>query len=108
VVGGLAAEGAPPAAGAREAALVGALAVLGSALPLGLFYVALTHAPAAEVSAWFFLVPVIGVGTAWPLLGEAPDAALAAGMTAVAAGLWMVLGERDRPQGRLVDSTAPP
>ncbi|MBY0394983.1 MAG: EamA family transporter, partial [Thermoleophilia bacterium] len=80
----------------------------GSALPLGLFYVALTRAPAGEVSAWFFLVPVIGVGTAWPLLGEAPDAALAAGMAAVAAGLWMVLGERGRPEGGLVDSTAPP
>ena len=25
---------------------------------------------AGKVSAWFFLVPVIGVLTAWPLLGE--------------------------------------
>lgn len=108
VAGGLMAEGAPADAGVREAALVAVLAVLGSALPLGLFYVALTRAPAGEVSAWFFLVPVIGVGTAWPLLGEPPDAALAAGMAAVAAGLWMVMGERGRPEGGLVDSAAPP
>ena len=49
------------------------LAAVGSALPLALFYIALVRAPAAEVSAWFFLVPVVGVLTAWPLLGRDAD-----------------------------------
>lgn len=56
------------------------LATVGSALPLALFYIALMQAPAAEVSAWFFLVPVVGVLTAWPLLGETPTAQLLVGM----------------------------
>lgn len=70
------------------------LAVIGGAIPLALFYRALAEAPAGEVSVWFFLVPVIGVASAWPLLGEVPDASLAAGMGAVAVALWLVLGRR--------------
>ena len=53
----------PDATGAREVALIVLLAAVGSALPLALFYIALIQAPAAEVSAWFFLVPVVGVLT---------------------------------------------
>jgi len=48
------------------------------------------------VSAWFFLVPVIGVLTAWPLLGEVPGPRLWAGLVLVCAGLWMVLAPRRR------------
>jgi probable blue pigment (indigoidine) exporter len=105
---GLAGEGAPAATGAREVALIVALAAVGSALPLALFYVALTRAPAAEVSAWFFLVPVVGVLTAWPLLGETPSAQLLVGMAGVSAGLVLVLRRRAAAPGRLVDSPAPP
>lgn len=82
------------------------VAVVGSALPLALFYLALIRGPAGEVSAWFFLVPVVGVLTAWPALGERPTPGLLAGMVGVCAGLWLVLrGPRD---GRLVPSGADP
>jgi probable blue pigment (indigoidine) exporter len=106
-VAGLLVEGADLPLGPREIALVIGLAVLGSAAPLALFYLALAIAPAAEVSAWFFLVPVVGVATAWPLLGETPTARLAVGMAGVCTGLWLVVAARGRPEGRLVDSTAP-
>lgn len=51
------------------------------------------------VSAWFFLVPVIGVLMSWPLLGEVPSRSLAVGMVAVALGLWLVLGAGRRWPG---------
>lgn len=86
-------------AGPRAAGLVAVLAVTGSAAPLALFYTALQQAPAGEVSAWFFLVPVVGLLTAWPLLGETPGASLMVAMVAVAAGLWLVLA-RSAPPGR--------
>ena len=106
---GLVAEGAPAATGGRELALVALLGVVGSAVPFALFYVALARAPAAEVSAWFFLVPVIGVLTAWPLLGEEPTLRLLVGMAGVCLGLWLVMGIRaGRVQGGLVDSVPPP
>jgi probable blue pigment (indigoidine) exporter len=101
-------EGDPSTTGAREVALVVALAVVGSAAPLALFYLALSRGPAAEVSAWFFLVPVVGVLSAWPLLGETPGARLVVGMAGVSAGLWLVLGPRAAARGRLVDSPTPP
>jgi drug/metabolite transporter (DMT)-like permease len=108
-VAGLVAEDAPRAAGGREIALVLGLAVVGSAVPFALFYLALTRAPAAEVSAWFFLVPIIGVLTAWPLLGEEPTVRLLVGMAGVCLGLWMVMGiRRGRSVGGLVDSAPPP
>jgi drug/metabolite transporter (DMT)-like permease len=95
------------ALGAREAALVAGLALAGSAAPAALFYLALARGPAAEVSAWFCLVPAVGVATAWPLLGEEPGARLAVGLAAVSAGLWLVLRGPARGTGRLVDSAAP-
>ena len=98
----------PPALGWREAGLVVVLALVGSAAPLALFYLALARAPASEVSAWFFLIPVIGVITAWPFLGETPSPRLVVGLAGVSAGLWLVLGGRVGDQGRLVDSPAPP
>ena len=106
---GLLVEGAPAAAGARELGLVMLLAVVGSAVPFALFYLALARAPAAEVSAWFFLVPVIGVATAWPLLGEDPTLRLLVGVAGVGLGLWLVMGvRRGRREGGLVDSISPP
>ena len=107
-LGGAVGEGAPEATGAREVALIIGLAALGSALPLALFYLALGRGPAGEVSAWFFLVPVVGVLTAWPILGETPSVRLVVGMAAVSVGLWLVLGRRAAPRGRLVDSPTPP
>lgn len=89
---GAAAAQPPGPLGGRELLLVAVLATLGSAAPLALFYRALTLAPAAEISAWFFLVPVVGVLLAWPLLGEQPSETLVVGMAAVSVGLWLVLG----------------
>lgn len=99
-------EDGPRTTGAREVALVLILAAIGSALPLALFYTALIGAPAGVVSAWFFLVPVVGVLTAWPLLGETPSVVLMAGMAGVSVGLWLVLA---LPTGsRLVRSEPDP
>lgn len=104
---GLVLEDGPLPVGARELALVAGLAALGSAAPLALFYMALERGPASEVSAWFFLVPVVGVASAWPLLGEAPTGRLVVGLVAVSAGLWLMMSARVRAGGRLVDSAAP-
>jgi drug/metabolite transporter (DMT)-like permease len=65
-------------------------------------------APAAEVSIWFFLVPVIGVASAWPLLGEVPQGRLLVGLAGVSVGLWLVMSARAAREGGLVDSAAPP
>ena len=92
--------------GISTVALVAGLAVVGSAAPLVLFYIALGQAPAGEVSAWFFVVPVVGVLSAWPLLGETPSLRLAVGMIAVSLGLWLVLAGRRAP--RLVPLRASP
>ena len=85
--------GADGRAGARPGLILG-LGVVGSAAPLALFYLALMRAPASEVSAWFFLIPVIGVLSAWPLLGEDADPRLVIGLGGVSLGLWLVLGGR--------------
>jgi drug/metabolite transporter (DMT)-like permease len=107
LLGGLVGEGAPEATTPRELGLILLLAVVGSAVPFAMFYVALQRAPAAEVSAWFFLVPVVGVLMAWPLLGETPSAQLVAGMVGVSGGLWLVLGRGAGGRERLVPSTPP-
>ena len=107
VLGGLVGEGAPEATTPRELGLILLLAVVGSAVPFAMFYMALQRGPAAEVSAWFFLVPVVGVLMAWPLLGETPTAQLMAGMVGVSGGLWLVLGRGAGGRERLVPSTPP-
>lgn len=68
-----------------------AVAALGSAVPLMLFYAALEHGPAGELSALFFLVPIVGVVSAWPLLGEAPTWSLLVGLVCVCIGLVLVM-----------------
>ena len=87
--------GARPVAIAGWQMLIGAAMLaalgLGIAVPFALFDVALGRGEAGKVSAWFVLVPVIGVLTAWPLLGETPGPRLWAGLVLVCAGLWMVL-----------------
>jgi drug/metabolite transporter (DMT)-like permease len=101
--------GAPTADGGALALALG-LALVGSALPTACFYLALARAPAAEVSAWFCLVPVVGVASAWPALGERPGPRLLAGLAAVVAGLWLVLRPPRRaggPRGA-VGRLAPP
>jgi probable blue pigment (indigoidine) exporter len=95
---GLVTGGAPSATGGREFGLIMTVAVLGTAIPFALFYVALGRGGAGTVSAWFFLVPVIGVLTAWPLLGEVPGPRLWAGLVLVCAGLWMVLAPVRTPR----------
>ncbi len=88
---GLIFEVPPSALGVRQWGLVLIVAVVGSAIPFALFYVALGRGDAGRVSAWFFLVPVVGVFTAWPLLGETPGVRLWIGLALVCGGLWMVL-----------------
>ena len=61
------------ASGMPLVGLILLLGLIGSAIPFALFYIALGRGEAGKVSAWFFLVPVIGVLTAWPLLGETPS-----------------------------------
>jgi len=90
----------PVPSSAKDIGLVLFLAVVCSALPTALFYFALRIGVASELSAWFFLVPIIGVATAWPLLGEAITVPLGIGLLGVSAGLWLVL----RPRERLVAS----
>ncbi len=84
----------------RIVGLILLLGAVGSALPTALFYSALRRGPAAELSALFFLVPVIGVATAWPLLGETVTVPLAIGLVGISIGLWLVL----RPRQPLVES----
>jgi len=91
IVIGTIAEPPPSATGARELGLIVLLAALGSAVPLGLFYLALNRAPAAIVSAWFFLIPVIGVFSAWPILGEEPTPSLWVGLVGICVGLLFVM-----------------
>lgn len=93
---GLLFEGAPQASGGREIGLILLVALVGNAVPFALFYVALGRGSAGRVSAWFFLVPVVGVLTAWPLLGEVPGPRLWAGLVLVCLGLWMVLAPSRR------------
>jgi len=90
----------PIPSNARDVGLILFLGVVGSAVPTALFYFALRIGVASELSAWFFLVPIIGVATAWPLLGEAVSVPLGIGLLGVSAGLWLVL----RPRERLVAS----
>jgi O-acetylserine/cysteine efflux transporter len=114
LVGGLALMGTgaliegPPSVDGRAFALVALTAVVGAAVPMALFYLALVRAPAGEVSAWFFLVPVIGVLSAWVLLGETPDASLVFGLITISCGLWLVMARRVAHVGGLVKSPPPP
>jgi len=100
-------EDGPPPFGPREIALILGIAVVGGAIPFALFYLALARAPATQVSTWFFLIPVVGVLSAWLLLGEQPTARLVVGLAAVSVGLWLVLAIR-APQEELLVDSAPP
>lgn len=92
---GLIGEGVPPA-DIEAFGLVLLVAVIGGALPLALFYIALTRAPAGEVSAWFFLVPAVGVLSAWWLLDETPGVSLLVGLVTVSVGLYLVMSRRSQ------------
>jgi probable blue pigment (indigoidine) exporter len=83
-------EGGPSATGPKEIGLIVFIAVVGSALPFACFYLALARGGAATVSSWFLLVPVVGVLTAWPALGETPSPRLWVGLGMVCAGLWVL------------------
>lgn len=92
----------PVPTNAKDVGLILFLGAVGSALPTALFYSALRKGVASELSALFFLVPVIGVATAWPLLGEAITVPLGVGLVGISIGLWLVL----RPRQPLVESGA--
>ena len=59
------------------------------------------------MSTWFFLIPVVGVLSAWLLLGEQPTVRLVIGLAAVSVGLWLVLAIRAPREELLVDSAPP-
>ena len=105
-VGGVGEEWPPPV-GAREVARILGVAVAGGAIPFALFYMALARGTAVQVSTWFFLIPVVGVLSAWALLGEQPTLQLVVGLAAVSVALWLVLAERAPREELLVDSTPP-
>ena len=100
-------EDGPPPFGGREIALILGIAIVGGAIPFALFYLALARAPATQVLTWFFLIPVVGVLSAWVLLGEQPTVRLVVGLAAVSVGLWLVLAIR-APQEELLVDLAPP
>ena len=97
-------ESGPTAMGGREVALIVFIAIVGSALPFTFFYLALMRGGAATVSSWFLLVPVVGVLTAWPILGETPSAKTWIGLALVCAGLWLVF--RNSGVGRVMGAGA--
>jgi drug/metabolite transporter (DMT)-like permease len=90
-------EAPPTDFGPEAVSLLLFTAVLGSAVPLWLFYAAVRHAPVGELSAWFFLVPAIAVIAAWPVLGEDPTPSLVTGMILTGAGMLLVFRPRPAP-----------
>jgi O-acetylserine/cysteine efflux transporter len=74
----------------RDIAALAWLVVVGTIIPFAAYYSALTRGAATSVSSWILLVPVIGVLTSWPLLGEEPTPALWGGLVLVCAGLYLV------------------
>lgn len=47
-----------------------------------------------QLSAWLFLVPVVGIGLAAVVLGERPSGWTAVGLVGVLGSMWVVLGPR--------------
>ena len=74
VIGFVGEEGLPPL-GAREIGLILGVAIVAGAIPFALFYLALARAPATQVSTWFFLIPVVGVLSAWRCSASSPPSA---------------------------------
>lgn len=77
--------------GPRQIAEILFIAVVGTTLPFAFLYIALTFGGASVVASWFLLVPVVGVLTAWPLLGEVPTPQVWVGTALVCTGLWFVI-----------------
>jgi drug/metabolite transporter (DMT)-like permease len=65
------------------------LGVLGSAVPLSLFIVLLTRAPAAKASLVGYLQPVSAALVAALWLGEVPGPHVLAGGAVVLVGVWL-------------------
>ncbi len=96
-----------PPLGPRDVGLILCVPSVARALPFAPSSLALARAPATQVSTWFFLIPVVGVLSAWLLLGEQPTLQLLVGLAAVSVGLWLVLAARTPGKELLVDSTPP-
>ena len=89
-----------PASGSREVALILGLGIVGSAVPRRCSIWPLTRWPASEVSAWPSLIPVIGVLSAWALLGEQPSARVVLGSRECRSGCgWSSRGASSRRGG---------
>ena len=99
VIGFVGEEGLPPL-GAREIGLILGIAIVGGRHPLRPLLPGAGQArPPTQVSTWFFLIPVVGVLSAWLLLGERPTLRLVIGLVAVSVGLWLVLAARAPQEG---------
>jgi probable blue pigment (indigoidine) exporter len=97
LLGGLAGivEGAPEIAWTpRFLVVLAFLSLVGSAAAFVAWFTESLRCRLDVLSAWTFLVPVIGIGLAAVFLGERPGGWTAIGLAAVLVSLWTVLGPR--------------
>lgn len=71
---------------------------LASLVGYGLFNGLLARWPSSAVVPWILLVPVVGMGSAWLLVDEVPNAAEAGGGVLLLAGVLVALRPRRRPR----------
>jgi len=74
----------------RGAVAIGWLVVAGSLFGYSAYIWLLTHVPAAKVSTYAYVNPVIAVGLGWLFLGEVVDLRMAAGTVVILAGVAAV------------------
>ena len=81
------------------------IGLVGTALGYGLWYALLGRIPAATLSAFAFLVPVVALGASVAFLGETLDAVQVAGVALVAAAIFLVGRARRRsPRPSSIDA----
>ena len=71
---------------------------LASLVGYGIFNGLLARWPSSAVVPWILLVPVVGMGSAWLLVDEVPNAAEAIGGAILLAGVLVALRPRRRPR----------
>jgi len=81
----------------RFVVVVAFLSLVGTAAAFVAWFTESLHCRLDELSAWLFLVPVVGIGLAAVVLGERPSGWTAVGLAGVLGALWIVLGHRSHP-----------
>ncbi|QBR91680.1 EamA family transporter [Nocardioides euryhalodurans] len=79
---------------------------LASLVGYGIFNGLLARWPSSAVVPWILLVPVVGMGSAWLLVDEVPNAAEAGGGAILLAGVLVALRPRRRPRRLAEDEVA--